>query len=106
MGQTTPRESYTHASDETATQHFATRTAARQAAFFLPYLQSGMRLLDCGCGPGTITLGLAEVVAPGEVIGIDIGAAQIEDARLAAARREITNLRFEVASVYELPFAR
>jgi ubiquinone/menaquinone biosynthesis C-methylase UbiE len=37
------------------------------ADFFLPHLQSGMTLLDCGCGPGSLTLGLAEAVAPGQV---------------------------------------
>jgi ubiquinone/menaquinone biosynthesis C-methylase UbiE len=104
MGETTPRESYTHASDETTTQHLASRTAARQAAFFLPYLQSGMRLLDCGCGPGSITLGLAKFVAPGEVVGIDIGEAPIGAARLTAAQDGIANARFEVASVYEIPY--
>jgi ubiquinone/menaquinone biosynthesis C-methylase UbiE len=35
-----------------------------------------MRLLDCGCGPGGITVGLAQRVSPGEVAGIDIGGAQ------------------------------
>jgi 2-polyprenyl-3-methyl-5-hydroxy-6-metoxy-1,4-benzoquinol methylase len=52
-------------------QDYATRTASRQAAFALPYLRSGMNLLDVGCGPGTITLGLAQAVAPGHVTGID-----------------------------------
>lgn len=42
------------------------RSAGNAAAFLLPHLRPGMRLLDCGCGPGTITLGLAEAVAPGK----------------------------------------
>ena len=33
-----------------------------------------MSLLDCGCGEGTITVGLAALVAPGQVLGVDIGA--------------------------------
>src|SRR3990172_3910305 len=51
----------------------ARRTAAANAAFFLPRLQPGMRLLDCGCGPGSITAGLAEAVAPRGGGGIDGG---------------------------------
>jgi ubiquinone/menaquinone biosynthesis C-methylase UbiE len=31
-----------------------------------------MRLVDFGCGPGTLSLGLAAIVTPGEVLGIDI----------------------------------
>src|SRR5215510_171224 len=49
-------------------QHYTRRTVARQAAFILPHLRSGMTLLDCGCGPGTMTIGLAHIVAPGLVV--------------------------------------
>ncbi len=57
------------------------RTAERFAAQLLPHLRPGMRLLDCGCGPGSITVGLASVVAPGEVVGVDL-----EPRRLAPTR--------------------
>ena len=80
------------------------RTAFREAAFLLPHLRPGMQLLDVGCGPGSITLGLAEVVAPGQVVGIDIQSAQIEQARALAAARGVATVRFEVADIYGLPF--
>jgi ubiquinone/menaquinone biosynthesis C-methylase UbiE len=80
----------------------AARTASHEAAFLLPYLRRGMQLLDVGCGPGSITLGLAEIVAPGQVVGIDIQAAQVEQARAAA--HGIATVRFEVADLYALPF--
>ena len=82
----------------------AARTASQEAAFFLPHLRSGMRVLDAGCGPGSITLGLAQVVYPGEVIGVDLQTAQVEDARELAAERGIGNVRFETADLYGLPF--
>jgi cyclopropane-fatty-acyl-phospholipid synthase len=44
-------------------------------------LRPGMRLLDVGCGPGSITAGLARRVAPGEAIGIDASQSVIETAR-------------------------
>lgn len=94
---------FSYESDITTRRH-ASRTADVNAAFFLPYLQSGMSLLDCGCGSGSITLGLAERVAPGEVVGIDIGESESEAASKLAMERGISNARFQVASVYELPF--
>jgi SAM-dependent methyltransferase len=81
------------------------RTAATRAAFFLPLLEPGMRLLDVGCGPGTITLGLAQAVAPGACAGIDVELSQVELARAAAAREGVENVTFEAASAYALPFA-
>ena len=68
-----------------------------------PYLRPGMRLLDCGCGPGTMTLGFAHALAPGEVVGIDIDPKQVEAAKRQAGD-EPANLRFEQADVYALPF--
>jgi ubiquinone/menaquinone biosynthesis C-methylase UbiE len=85
-------------------QDYAGRTAERQAAFLLPYLQPGMDLLDVGCGPGTITLGLAQAVAPGQVTGIDHDAAELEAARALAAERGVTNVRFEMGDARSLPF--
>jgi len=81
------------------------RTASVEAGFFLPHLRPGMRLLDCGCGPGTITVNLAEVVAPGEVVGIDIEDKQHEIGRAYARERGVANVRFETGNIYDLPFA-
>ena len=51
---------------------FTDRSARSNAKFFIDHLRSGMNLLDCGCGPGSITIDLAEIVGPGKVTGIDI----------------------------------
>jgi SAM-dependent methyltransferase len=85
-------------------QH-AQRTAAEAAAFLLPALHPGMRVLDVGCGPGSITRGLAEHVAPGEVVGVDLSRPTLDEARRDAGARGLTNLRYEEGSVYALPFA-
>lgn len=63
-----------------------------------------MDVVDCGCGPGSITVGLAEIVAPGHVIGVDIEPRQLETARALAFERGVGNVRFDQASVYELPY--
>jgi ubiquinone/menaquinone biosynthesis C-methylase UbiE len=95
-------EVYTQQANPAFEAELAARSAARHAAFFVPHLRQGMRLLDVGCGPGSITAGLAERVAPGEVVGIDVQAALVERAR--AASRGVANLRFEVGDIYGLPF--
>jgi SAM-dependent methyltransferase len=97
-------EVYTQQHNSAFVAEMAARTAAKEAAFFLPHLRPGMRLLDVGCGPGSITLGLAGVVGPGVVVGIDVDPTQVEQARALALERGATNVRFEVADLYRLPF--
>ncbi|MGW6280976.1 class I SAM-dependent methyltransferase [Kribbella sp. NPDC055071] len=50
----------------------AKRTAESQAAFLIRHLRPGMKLLDLGSGPGSVTVGLAALVAPGETTGFDL----------------------------------
>ena len=85
-------------------QGLSGRKATREAAFFLPHLRSGMSLLDCGCGPGTMTVDLAEIVAPANVVGIDLEANQFEVGRALALERGVKNVWFEVGNIYQLPF--
>ena len=82
----------------------ALRTLTKEGAFFRPHLHPGMRVLDVGCGPGSMTLGLAEAVAPGEAVGVDFQPSQVAQAQALSASRGIINTRFEVANAYELPF--
>jgi SAM-dependent methyltransferase len=63
-----------------------------------------MRLLDCGCGPGSITVGFAEVVSPGGVVGIDIEPKMIERAEAFASENQVANVEFRVADITDLPF--
>ena len=59
-------------------------------------------LLDVGCGPGTITVGMAQRVT--SVHAIDFGASQIELARNRADHECIHNIEFTTASCYQLPY--
>ncbi len=100
-----PQEAYIHDYDGALTEQIvAGRTADIHGAFILPHLSAGMNLLDCGCGPGTITIGLAQAVSPGNVIGFDLERSQLELARENAAKLGLTNVKFESGSGYELPY--
>jgi ubiquinone/menaquinone biosynthesis C-methylase UbiE len=96
-------DEYTPGYSSAMVSFMAQRTAEVHADFFLPHLKAGNRVLDAGCGPGTITLGLARAVAPGSVIGVDAEDSQFEQSR-AQARREGLDVEFRKGSVYELPF--
>lgn len=100
----TPLDRYTHGHHESVLRSHTWRTAQNSASFLLSHLSSGDTLLDVGCGPGTITMDLAELVAPGHVIGIDRSNEVIERAREAAEARDLSNLSFEVGDVYTLEF--
>src|SRR5437016_343614 len=76
-----------------ATDLMAKRTISEHAAFLMPYLRPGMRLVDCGCGPGTMTIGFAEFLKPAEVVGLDISGDQIAVAEQLAAYQGVSNVR-------------
>jgi len=97
-------EKYLHGYSEEHRAFLSSRTVTREAAFFLPFLKPGMRLLDCGCGMGALTTSLAEWLAPGEVIGIDRERSQVEAARAWAKEKDIHNVRFEIGNIYEIPY--
>jgi ubiquinone/menaquinone biosynthesis C-methylase UbiE len=98
------KEQYSPGYGKELIQSFQQRSIIREAAFFVPYLRNDMTLLDCGCGPGTITSGLAQLLTHGEVIAIDIEPGQIEQAQAYALEKGITNIQFKTSSIYNLPF--
>jgi len=68
--------------------------------FDLEWFQ-GKRCLDAGCGGGRYAIAMARLGAS-EVIGCDISAEGLVDARCRAAG--MSNVRFEQASVLDLPY--
>jgi len=59
----TPADTYTHGHHDSVLRSHRWRTAENSAGYLLPHLHAGQSLLDIGCGPGTITLDLARLVA-------------------------------------------
>lgn len=65
-------------------------------------LAAGQRVLDVGCGPGSMTAGMAQCVAPAAVVGVDSNPALLAEAR--QKYRDVGNLSFEQRDVYALGF--
>lgn len=98
-------ETYTLGYSPVAMQFVSRRTLESHGKFFIPHLRVGMRVLDCGAGPGSITQGIASRVAPGLVTAIDMDASQIAAGEERMRLAHLSNVEFRQASVYELPFA-
>ena len=96
------RDTYTHGHHESVLRAHQWRTAANSAAYLLPHLAPGANVLDVGCGPGTITLDLAEAVTPGRVLGIDVVAEPLDAARASAEARGDATTEFGLGDVYDL----
>ncbi|MDZ4287004.1 MAG: methyltransferase domain-containing protein, partial [Prosthecobacter sp.] len=100
---TSSLEHYTPGHALEAVAFMSRRTAGTHAAFALPFFRAGMRILDCGCGPGSITMGIAERVMPGGVTGIDLSGSQLTQARDRAATLGV-RAEFYEADAYNIPF--
>ncbi len=102
---TTKIEQYSGGYSPQIIDQFKQRTFVKQGAFLKPYLTPNLTVLDCGCGPGSMTLDIAELVSPGSVFGIDSSPIQIEQALRLQNERAITNAHFTTGSAYSLPYA-
>ena len=95
---------YTRGFSEVAISSSLRRTADSNAAYLLPYLVPGLRVLDFGCGPGSMSLSLAGYIDPGELHGVDMEESLIELARSKAREAGQGNAIFHVGDVTDLPF--
>jgi len=81
------------------------RTVESHGAFILPYLREGLTVLDCGSGPGSITRSIVRHVPNGKIIGVDFAESQINAAIRQNQPVSSSQISFQTASAYDLPFA-
>lgn len=93
---------YTHGHHESVLRSHRWRTAENSAAYLLPHLRPGDRLLDVGAGPGTISADLAALVS--HVTATEVGVDEVELAKATAVERGVTNLDVDVADVHDMPY--
>jgi len=80
------------------------RASASEDFLLRAGLKAGDRCLDLGCGSGELTSRVAELAAPGEVIGVDFDADVVAVAIERASHAAATHVpRFVVADVAALP---
>src|SRR5690625_3309089 len=93
---------YTHGHDPSVLESHRNRTIANSAAYAEEYFVPGADVLDIGSGPGTITAEIAQRVAPGQVVAVEItdAAAAVTSAELS--RQQVTNARVVTGDVHNL----
>ena len=107
QGSAVASDTYTHGHHDAVLRSHRWRTAANSAAYLLPRLEPGQRLLDVGCGPGTLTVDLARVIAPGDVVGVDLAPSVVAEAAEHASASGVANVSFRAGDfrTAELPGA-
>lgn len=93
---------YTHGHHESVLRSHVWRTAENSCRYLLPELRPDDRILDVGCGPGTITLDLARHVPQGQVLGVDRSTKVLQQACSEARARGTNNVTFKEADAYAL----
>lgn len=84
------------------TESFARRTAANSAPYLIDFIKPTDSILDVGCGSGSITLGFAQLVPQGHVIGIDVTEKELALARGAATAQGVKNVEFRFGDAHKL----
>lgn len=95
---------YTFGHVESVLRSHRWRTISNSAAYLKPHLKPETRLLDVGCGPGSITAEFAGVCCKGHVVGLDAAREIISKAEAAYPCSKHPNLSFVTGNVFQLPF--
>jgi len=99
------RATYTHGYAPSVLEAHRWRTAENSAGYLLHFLAPGVRVLDLGCGVGSLTADLAARVAPGTVVAVDLTLGILAEARRLAEQSPVAPVvEFALADGQQLPF--
>jgi SAM-dependent methyltransferase len=102
---TSTKPTYVLEADKNLSKNFNNRTAESCAPYLIPYIKPTHRILDLGCGPGTISADFALLVPQGEVVCMDVYDSTVDQARETFSNRNLSNGSFVVADATRpLPF--
>ena len=90
--------------EKSAQDHFGGRTLENTCPFLNDFLKPDMKVLDIGCSPGTITIGVARQANRGSVVGMDPNEEALKNARAAADEAKLENVEFRAGDTYSLEF--
>lgn len=105
MSAKTESATYTHGHHASVIRSHSWRTAQNSIAFLLPHLKPDMKILDIGCGPGTITVDVASYVPQGHITGLERAGSILTQARANAAAKGATNIDFVEGDANALSYA-
>ena len=111
MAQAADHKAYCPGYAPTTVTHHEWRTAENSAMHLIPTLQlmakdnPKLTLLDVGAGSGTISASLAKYMPEGHITATDLSEDILERAAEHAKSVGVSNISFQPANVYELPFA-
>jgi SAM-dependent methyltransferase len=86
----------------------ANRKAETNIPFMFPHLTNLLstvpapKILDVGCGPGSITISLARLVPTSHITGIEVVEAPLIEARKIASAEGVTSVDFKVGDGHDL----
>lgn len=96
---------YTHGHHASVVRSHSWRTAQNSIAFLLPHLKPDMKILDIGCGPGTITVDVASYIPQGHITGLERAGSILTQARENAQAKGVTNIDFVEGDANALSYA-
>lgn len=99
-----PKNTYTTDHSASVLRTHSWRTVANSAGYLLPHLKPDMKILDLGCGPGSISVDLAKHVPSGWITCLEYVPDPLVQAREFAEAEGVKNTTFITGDIHSLPF--